>query len=62
MVVEEQAMSSKECPNPLRKSLNSKGGSQKKQRKMTSPTLGTKGKSSLTQEEELLLGDGQEQA
>ena len=52
----------KECPNPLRKSLNSKGGSQKKQRKMTSPTPGTKGKSSLTQEEEPLLGDGQEQA
>ena len=29
---------------------------------MTSPTPGTKGKSSLTQEEEPLLGDGQEQA
>ena len=52
----------KECPNPLLKSLNSKGGSQKKQRRVTPPTPGTKRKSSLTQEEEPLLGDGQEQA
>ena len=48
----------KECPSPSRKFLNSRGGSQKKQRRMTPPTPGIKEESSPTQEEEPLLGDG----
>ena len=61
MVVEEQPYQQR-VPQPLEEVFKLQRGSQKKQRRMTSSTTGTKGKSSLTQEEEPLLGDGQEQA